>query len=99
MDISLTGIQRSDGGIRFVWSDGIDGVLMPRTFRLACPCAHCISEVTGKALLEPGSVPQDIEIKDMQPVGNYAYKVLFSDGHDSGLYPLELLASLTHTST
>ncbi len=99
MDVSLTDIKRSDFGIRFVWSDGIEAVLQPRPFRLACPCAHCISELTGEAMLKPSSVGDDIQIKDMQPVGNYAYKVLFSDGHDSGLYPLELLASLTRVES
>jgi len=30
----------------------------------------------------------------MDPVGNYAYRILFSDGHETGIYPLELLRGL-----
>jgi DUF971 family protein len=30
----------------------------------------------------------------MTPVGNYAYKILFSDGHDTGIYTLDLLREL-----
>jgi DUF971 family protein len=41
--------------------------------------------VTGK---------QDVVITDMQPVGNYAIKILFDDGHDSGLYDWDFLYEL-----
>jgi len=30
----------------------------------------------------------------MKPVGNYAYSIAFSDGHDTGIYTLELLRQL-----
>ena len=30
----------------------------------------------------------------MKPVGNYAYSIEFSDGHDTGIFTLEFLQSL-----
>lgn len=36
---------------------------------------------------------QPIRVVGMQPVGNYAYQIDFTDGHRSGLFPLELLAA------
>jgi DUF971 family protein len=30
----------------------------------------------------------------MKPTGNYAYGIEFSDGHDTGIFTLELLRSL-----
>jgi DUF971 family protein len=30
----------------------------------------------------------------MRPVGNYAYGIQFSDGHDTGIFTLELLGQL-----
>ena len=30
----------------------------------------------------------------MKPVGNYAYSIDFSDGHDTGIYALERLREL-----
>jgi DUF971 family protein len=30
----------------------------------------------------------------MKPVGSYAYSIDFSDGHGTGIYPLELLREL-----
>jgi len=35
-----------------------------------------------------------LAITGMKPVGNYAYNVAFSDGHDTGIFTLELLRQL-----
>ncbi|MCK4685523.1 MAG: DUF971 domain-containing protein, partial [Pirellulales bacterium] len=35
-----------------------------------------------------------LAIKEMKPVGQYAYKIEFSDGHDSGIYTLDFLREL-----
>jgi len=35
-----------------------------------------------------------VSITSMQPVGNYAYSIIFSDGHDTGLFTLEFLWQL-----
>jgi len=37
---------------------------------------------------------QPLRIVGMQPLGNYAYNVAFSDGHDTGIYTFELLREL-----
>jgi DUF971 family protein len=39
-------------------------------------------------------VPGDIGIKDMQLVGNYAVKFVFSDGHDTGIYSWDRLYAI-----
>ena len=36
-----------------------------------------------------------LEITGMRPVGNYAYNIAFSDGHDSGIFTFEMLRGLT----
>jgi DUF971 family protein len=35
-----------------------------------------------------------LRIVAMKPVGNYAYSIDFSDGHDTGIYTLETLHEL-----
>jgi DUF971 family protein len=35
-----------------------------------------------------------LELLGMQPVGNYAYTIAFSDGHDTGIFTFELLREL-----
>jgi len=90
----LTALRREGESIALKWSDGVEHALQPRALRLLCPCAFCVSEVTGERLVDPDSIPQDLRLVDMQPVGNYAYRLLFSDGHDSGLYRVDLLHEL-----
>ena len=89
MSAHLTALAREDGGIRLSWSDGLESVLDVRALRISCPCAFCVNELTGKRVLDPATVSAEIGLKDMQPVGNYAYRLLFDDGHHTGLFTLD----------
>ena len=40
-----------------------------------------------------------VEVVDVSPVGNYAYSIAFSDGHDTGIYTLEFLRELGTVSS
>ncbi len=40
-------------------------------------------------------VPTDIMVERAEPVGRYAVRIVFSDGHSSGLYTWDLLKRLT----
>ncbi|MEQ9436461.1 DUF971 domain-containing protein [Hyphomonas sp.] len=40
-------------------------------------------------------VPPDIMVERAEPVGRYAVRIFFSDGHSSGLYTWDLLKRLT----
>ncbi|MEE3371454.1 MAG: DUF971 domain-containing protein [Planctomycetota bacterium] len=70
-----------------------------RHIREQCPCAQCVHEITGERLLDPATLPADIHIVDMQLVGNYALKIRWSDGHDTGLFTWESLAKLSLADT
>jgi len=59
-----------------------------------CRCAHCVDEMTGKRLLDPATIPTDITVSNMQLVGNYALKIIWSDGHDTGLYTWQRLREM-----
>src|ERR1700743_572470 len=37
---------------------------------------------------------QDVKIAQLEPVGNYAVRIIFDDGHDSGLYSWDYLRKL-----
>ncbi len=41
----------------------------------------------------------DVNIMAIEPVGNYAIKLIFDDGHDSGIYTWELLQKWCQQST
>ncbi len=98
MEARLLSLRRQPGAVLLRWEDGLERALAVRALRLACPCALCVHEVTGKPLLDPAGVAADVGLQDMQPVGNYAYRILFSDGHDSGIYTLERLRGLAEAA-
>lgn len=47
------------------------------------------AEVQGHTASEKKTVPgkKDVTITGAEPVGNYALRLIFSDGHSSGIYP------------
>ena len=67
------------------WEDRQDEIAF-FALRTLCQCAHCVNEWTGERILDPANVPSDIVIEKMEPVGGYAIRVHWSDGHNSGLY-------------
>ena len=76
------------------WPDGHHGRYPLKHLRESCACAHCVHELTGEQLLDPRSIPPDIHIQNMSLVGNYALKIEWSDGHDTGLYSWDRLRQL-----
>lgn len=79
--------------VRVVWEDRQD-VLGARDLRLACPCAACVDELTGRRRLDPATVPPDVHPRSIQPVGRYAIHIDWSDGHHTGIYSFDLLRQL-----
>jgi len=80
----IVGLLRSK--ITFKWQDGHETVYPARTLRLACRCANCIEETSGRPLLEPTSVPETVRAKSIDLMGQYAIQIGWTDGHDTGLY-------------
>lgn len=88
-----TGLSLRGRDLVIEWSDGRRLQYTPAQLRAACPCATCAS------VREPSPAPDDLAVTQMQPVGNYAYRIEFSDGHATGIFPLDLLLRLgTETS-
>ena len=61
---------------------------------LQCACAACVEEMTGRPILNVAQVPDDIIAADHLIVGKYAIQFLWTDGHDSGIYPFQMLLRL-----
>jgi DUF971 family protein len=93
-------IRREGGDLLYIeWSDGQNGVVSWETLRAQCPCATCREDRTKPP--DPFRVlsPRELEAGPprpaaMTPVGYYAYKVVWNDGHDAGIYTLENLREL-----
>ncbi|MBI4460774.1 MAG: DUF971 domain-containing protein [Acidobacteria bacterium] len=86
--------RAAESGIQVRWSDDSVTVYPPRFLRLACPCAHCVDEMSGRRILTVASVPQDIHPLAIEPVGRYAICIHWSDGHSTGIYTWEWLYQL-----
>jgi DUF971 family protein len=80
--------------LRIVWRDGHLTELEPLALRLACRCAGCIDEFTGKPILDPSRVAPDVYPLEIRHVGRYALAFRWSDGHDTGIYPFELIREI-----
>jgi len=85
---------REKGVLGIDWNDGHHGVYPVRYLRQHCPCAACVDEWTGKVKVKPSSIPLLILLTDIQPVGRYALRFMWSDGHDTGIYSYAMLRRL-----
>lgn len=102
MTIHPTHLERlSDAELLIEWSDGHRRRYPIAQLREECPCASCRERRAGGSHTPPGELPvlsldeaAPLRVTSMKPVGNYAYSIDFSDGHDSGIYTFELLRSL-----
>jgi ATP-binding protein involved in chromosome partitioning len=89
MPVSIT---RRDDGLLIDWDGAGHRALFPaRELRLACACAECVEEMSGRPLLHPGRVPADIRPLRVDLVGGYGLKITWSDGHNTGIYTFERL--------
>jgi len=82
------------GNVIVKWTDNRESVYSHRELRLACPCAMCVDEWIGENRLEPKTVPGDVRVLDIRPVGRYALQFNFSDGHATGIYSYDKLREL-----
>lgn len=62
--------------------------------RVYSPSAEVRGHAPGQEVLQTGK--QNVTITGLEPVGHYALKISFSDGHDSGLYDWDYLYQLAH---
>jgi ATP-binding protein involved in chromosome partitioning len=85
-------VTRRDDGLHVEWTTGAAEVFYPaRELRLACPCAMCVDEMSGRPLLQPASVPDDIRPLSIALVGTYGLRIAWSDGHGTGIYTFDYL--------
>lgn len=84
--------HRAERRLDIVFSDDFCGSIPYQRLREHSPSA----EVRGHGGQRPPQlpVPADIDILEAEPVGRYAVRLIFSDGHRTGLYSWTLLRRL-----
>ncbi len=75
------------------WDDGRTTIYAHRLLRGFCPCAVCQGHDGGIEFLEP---PKDgLELSDVASVGEYAIRLAWGDGHNTGIYSFRFLRRLS----
>ena len=78
--------------LEIAFEDGKCFTLPFEFLRVYSPSAEVRGHGPGQEVLQIGK--KDVEITQVEPVGSYAVQLVFSDGHDSGLYAWNYLYNL-----
>ena len=81
-------------GIHILWDDGHQSYYEHRYLRSQCGCAHCVSEMTGQRLVVLADIRKDVGAVEWASIGRYAVQFLWSDFHETGIYPFTMLRNL-----
>ena len=81
--------------LAIAWSDGHESYYPFGELRRSCPCATCRErprQPAGHSLsMLSGPSIDELRITELRPVGAYAVQIVWSDGHDTGIYSFETL--------
>lgn len=85
-DISLSSDKTE---LEVSFDDGCSAVISSELLRVESPSA----EVQGHAADQKQTIPgkKHIQILGIEPVGHYAVRLVFSDGHNTGIFSWEIL--------
>jgi len=75
--------------LEITFADGRSFRLPAEFLRVYSPSAEVRGHGPGQEVLQAGK--KDVRILAVEPVGNYAVQLRFSDGHDTGIYSWDLL--------
>lgn len=59
-----------------------------------CPCAYCTDEMTGKRLLDPKMVSDDVRAVVIRSIGRYGLRIQFTSGCSTGIYSFDRLRKM-----
>lgn len=99
IELKPVSLKREGDVLAIEWADGVKTAVSWSKLRKNCPCATC-NDLRQKPV-DPFKILTDSEIaagapqpKQMIPRGHYAYQIVWNDGHDAGIYTLEMLREL-----
>jgi DUF971 family protein len=76
------------------FADGLIASLPAEYLRVHSPSAEVTGHSAGEGLLVTGK--ELVGIERIEPVGRYAIRIAFDDGHDSGLFSWRVLHDLAY---
>ena len=78
--------------LRITWSDGHVAEYGYDYLRGYCPCAACQGHSVAEIKFQPPASP--VHASKIEPVGNYAVSILWSDSHATGIYRFDFLREI-----
>jgi DUF971 family protein len=72
------------------WADGLTSTIPHEILRGYCPCAHCQGHGGTIRFVRGG----DLDLREIEQVGNYALSFTWGDGHGTGIYTFRWLRAL-----
>lgn len=75
--------------LEITFSDGAEFKIPFELMRIYSPSAEVQGHGPGQEILQTGK--REVNVGELEPVGNYAVKPVFSDGHESGIFSWDYL--------
>jgi DUF971 family protein len=88
-------LHRGSNTLELQYPDGKSIQLRAEYLRVYSPSAEVRGHGPGQEVLQWGK--KNVALSNVQAAGKYALKLVFDDGHDSGLYSWEYLLELAET--
>ncbi len=85
-------LRRLSRVLEIHFGDGSTHALPFEYLRVSSPSAEVQGHGPGEGVLVTGK--EQVQILSVEPVGHYAVRLVFDDGHDSGLYTWKYLHTL-----
>ena len=93
-----TRIERGSTSLEIQWKDSHHSELSYRLLRQKCPCARCDAARSRKNpfhILPSDDFFENLRLMDIQRVGRYAVRLIWNDGHRTGIYTFQFLRELS----
>ena len=84
--------SKADKALHVTFDDGKRYSIPFETLRVESPSAEVQGHGPGEKRLVTGK--ENVLVTDAEPVGRYAVRLVFDDGHDSGLFTWDYLYAL-----
>ncbi len=92
-------LDASETNLQVRWRDGHESTYPLPHLRKNCPCAACRADRQQREenplhILSAPLANSSAVMAGVEPVGRYGMKILWQDGHETGIYTFEFLREL-----
>ena len=85
-------LRKQSNTLELSYSDGSQLEFSSEFLRVHSPSAEVRGHGNGQEVLQTGK--RNVRLRNLEPVGNYAVKLEFDDGHNTGIFSRDYLVSI-----